>query len=85
MPNKRVSFSNNNKKVFCKAVPTRSQIRYASCISMVDGEQPKIVPKEFGDKSEIREFLDGDPHTDTKKLSGNAKVNEKSPEEKGQG
>ncbi|KAF3572201.1 hypothetical protein F2Q69_00058873 [Brassica cretica] len=69
MPNKRVSFSNINKKVFYKAVPTRSQIRYASCILMVDGEQPKIVPKEFGDKSEIREFLDGDPHTDTKKLT----------------
>ena len=45
---------------------------------MVSGEQPKIVPKkEFGDKSEIKEFLDGDPHSDTKKLSGNARVKEK--------
>ncbi|KAF3589650.1 hypothetical protein F2Q69_00030382 [Brassica cretica] len=77
MPNKRVSFSNINKKVFYKAVPARSQIRYTSCISVVNWEQPKIVPKKFGDKSEIKEVLDGYPHTDTKKLSGNAKVNEK--------
>ena len=35
MPNKRVSFSKINKKVFYKAVLTRSQIRYASCISVV--------------------------------------------------
>ena len=78
MPNKRVSFSNINKKVFYKAVPTRSQIRYASSISVVSGEQLKIFPKkEFGDKSEIEEVLDGDPHTETKKLSGNARVNEK--------
>ncbi|KAF3504322.1 hypothetical protein F2Q69_00042455 [Brassica cretica] len=77
MSNKRVSFSNINKKVFYKAFPTRSQIRYASCISVVSGEQPKIVPKEFGDKRGIKEVLDGDSHTDTKKLSGNAKVDEK--------
>ena len=44
---------------------------------MVKGEHPKIVPKEFGDKSEIKEVLDGDLHTDTKKLSGNARVKEK--------
>ncbi|KAF3569199.1 hypothetical protein DY000_02016183 [Brassica cretica] len=75
IPNKRVSFSNINKKVFYKAVPTRSQIRYASCISMVSAEHLKIVPKkEFSDKSEIKEFMDGDPHTDIKKLSGNAKL-----------
>ncbi|KAF3606170.1 hypothetical protein DY000_02046729 [Brassica cretica] len=36
MPNKRVSFSNINKKVFYKAVPIRSQIRYTSCISVVN-------------------------------------------------
>ncbi|XP_048603078.1 uncharacterized protein LOC106358564 [Brassica napus] len=78
MPKKRVSFSNINKKVFYKALPTRSQIRYASCISVVSGEQLDIVPKkELGKKGEIKEVLDGDPHTDTKKLSGNAKVNEK--------
>ena len=77
MPNKRVSFSIINKKVFYKAVPTRSQIRYASCILVVSGEQLAIVKKELGKKSEIKEVLDGDPHTDTKKLSGNAKVNEK--------
>nr|VDD09198.1 unnamed protein product [Brassica oleracea] len=78
IPNKRDSFSNINKMVFYKAASTRSQIRYASCISMVSGEQPKIVPKkEFGDKSEIKEVLDGDPHNDTKKLSGNARVKEK--------
>ncbi|XP_033131809.1 uncharacterized protein LOC117126804 [Brassica rapa] len=77
LPNKRVSFSNINKKVFYKAVPIRSQIRYASCISMVNGEQLKIVPKVFGKKAEIKEVLDGDPHTDTTKLSGNAKLNEK--------
>ncbi|KAF2597364.1 hypothetical protein F2Q68_00009587 [Brassica cretica] len=70
MPNKRVSFSNINKKVFYKAVPTRSQIRYASCILVVSGEQLEIVPKkELGKKGEIKEVLDGDPHTDTKKLS----------------
>ncbi|WZY99219.1 hypothetical protein YC2023_071548 [Brassica napus] len=78
MPNKRVSFSNINKKVFYKAVPTRSQIHYASCISVVSGEQLEIVPKtELGKKGENKEVLDGDPHTDTKKLSGNAKVKEK--------
>uniref|UniRef100_A0A0D3A8P3 Ubiquitin-like protease family profile domain-containing protein n=1 Tax=Brassica oleracea var. oleracea TaxID=109376 RepID=A0A0D3A8P3_BRAOL len=78
MPNKRVSFSNINKKVFYKALPTSSQIRYASCISVVSGEQLDIVPKkELGKKGEIKEVLDGDPHTDTKKLSRNAKVNEK--------
>ncbi|KAF2607885.1 hypothetical protein F2Q68_00043858 [Brassica cretica] len=33
--------------------------------------------KEFGDKSEIKEVLDGDPHIDTKKLSWNARVKEK--------
>uniref|UniRef100_A0A0D3CD53 Uncharacterized protein n=1 Tax=Brassica oleracea var. oleracea TaxID=109376 RepID=A0A0D3CD53_BRAOL len=78
MPNKRVSFSTINKKVFYKVVPTRSQIRYASCISVVSGEQLEIVPKkEFGKKGEIKEVMDGDPHTDTKKLSGNARVKEK--------
>ncbi|XP_013629211.1 PREDICTED: uncharacterized protein LOC106335276 [Brassica oleracea var. oleracea] len=56
MPNKRISFSNINKKVFYKAVPTRSQIRYASCISVVSGEQLEIVPKkELGKKGEIKE------------------------------
>ncbi|KAF2568671.1 hypothetical protein F2Q68_00026142 [Brassica cretica] len=74
MPNKRVSFSNINKKVFYKVVPTRSQIRCASCISVVSGEQLDIVPKkELGKKGEIKEVLDGDPHTDTKKRSGNAR------------
>ncbi|WZZ45106.1 hypothetical protein YC2023_041365 [Brassica napus] len=78
MPNKRVSFSNINKKVFYKAVPTRSQIRYASCISVVSGEQPETVPKkEVGKKGEIKEVLDRDPHTDTNKLSRNARVKEK--------
>ncbi|KAF3608813.1 hypothetical protein DY000_02049886 [Brassica cretica] len=78
MPNKRVSFSNINKKVFYKGFPTRSQICYASCISVVSGEQLEIVPKkELGKKGEIQEVLDGDPHTDTKKLSGNARVKEK--------
>ncbi|KAF2570514.1 hypothetical protein F2Q70_00001536 [Brassica cretica] len=78
MPNKRVSFSNINKKVFYKAVPTRSKIRYASCISVVSGEQLEIVAKkELGKKGEIKAVLDGDPHTDTKKLSGNARVKEK--------
>ncbi|KAF3577914.1 hypothetical protein DY000_02029786 [Brassica cretica] len=52
-----------------QVVPTISQIRYASCISVVSGEQLEIVPKkELGKKSEIKEVLDGDPHTDTKKL-----------------
>ena len=69
LPNKRVSFFNINKKVFYKTVPTRSQIRYASCISVVNGEQPIIIRKEFGEKAEIKEALVGDPH-DTKKLSG---------------
>ncbi|KAF2572103.1 hypothetical protein F2Q70_00002557 [Brassica cretica] len=44
--------------------------------SMVSGEQLEIVPKkEFGKKGEIKEVLDGDPHTD--KLTGNARVKEK--------
>ncbi|KAF3586777.1 hypothetical protein F2Q69_00027911 [Brassica cretica] len=74
MPSKRVSFSNINKKVFYKAVPTISQIRYASYISVVSGEQLEIVPKkELGKKGEIKEVLDRDPHIDTKKLSGNFK------------
>ncbi|KAF3574808.1 hypothetical protein F2Q69_00058624 [Brassica cretica] len=78
LPNKRVSFSNINKKVFYKTIPTRSQIRYASCISVLSREHPEIIlKKEFGDKSEIKEVLDGDPHTDTKKLSGKSKVKEK--------
>jgi len=78
MPNKRVSISNINKKIFYKAVPTISQIRYASRISVVSGEQLEIVPKkELGKKDEIKEVLDGNPHIDTKKLSGNVKLNEK--------
>ena len=45
---------------------------------MVSGEQQEIVPKkELGKKGEIKKVMDGDPHTDTKKLSGNAKANEK--------
>ncbi|KAF2565027.1 hypothetical protein F2Q70_00016925 [Brassica cretica] len=32
---------------------------------------------KLGDKSEIKEVWDGDPRTDTKKLSGNARVKEK--------
>ncbi|KAF2619333.1 hypothetical protein F2Q68_00039629 [Brassica cretica] len=40
------------------AVPTRSQIRYASCISVVSGEQLKIVPKkELGDKIMVKIIL----------------------------
>ena len=78
MPNKKVYFSNINKKVFYKVVPTRSQIRYASCISIVSREQLKSFPKkELDDKSEIKEVLDGDPHAYTKKLNGDARVNEK--------
>ncbi|KAF3602616.1 hypothetical protein F2Q69_00035821 [Brassica cretica] len=58
MPNKRISFSNINKKVFYRAVPTRSQIRYASCISVVSGEQLEIVPKkELVQKKSVK----GDP------------------------
>ncbi|XP_013594639.1 PREDICTED: uncharacterized protein LOC106302734 [Brassica oleracea var. oleracea] len=37
----------------------------------------EVFYKELGKKGEIKEVLDGDPHTDTKKLSGNVKVNEK--------
>ena len=78
LPYKRVSFSNINKKVFYNDVPTRSQIRYASCISVVSGEHLNFFPKkEQGDKREIKKVLDGDSHTDTKELSGNAKVKEK--------
>ncbi|KAF3509782.1 hypothetical protein F2Q69_00008850 [Brassica cretica] len=45
---------------------------------LVSGEQLEIVPKkELCKKGEIKEVLDGDPHTDTKKLSGNVKLNEK--------
>ncbi|KAF3512707.1 hypothetical protein F2Q69_00004366 [Brassica cretica] len=56
----------------------QSQIRYASCISVVSGEQLEIIPKkELGKKGEIKEVPDGDPHIDTKKLSGNVKLNEK--------
>ena len=78
LPNKRVSFSNINKKFFYKAIPTRSPILHASCISVVSGEQLKIVhKKELGDKSEIKEVLHGDSHTDTKELSEKAKVKEK--------
>ncbi|KAF2564642.1 hypothetical protein F2Q70_00016640 [Brassica cretica] len=55
-----------------------SQIRYASCISVVSGEQLIFFPKkQLGDKSEIKEVVDGDPHAYTKKLCGNARVNEK--------
>ncbi|KAF3521492.1 hypothetical protein F2Q69_00048035 [Brassica cretica] len=55
MPNKRVSFSNINNKVFYKVVPTRSQIHYASFISVVSGEQLEIVPKkELGKKGEMK-------------------------------
>ncbi|KAL0854636.1 hypothetical protein Bca101_059788 [Brassica carinata] len=78
MPNKRVSFSNIKKKVFYNTVPTRFHTLHASFISVVSGEHPKVVPKKvFGDKSEIEEVVDGDPHTDTKKLSGKARVNDK--------
>ncbi|KAF2573372.1 hypothetical protein F2Q70_00003111 [Brassica cretica] len=39
--------------------PGKSQIRYASCISVVSGEQLEIVPKkELGKKGEIKEVLD---------------------------
>ncbi|KAF2597405.1 hypothetical protein F2Q68_00010889 [Brassica cretica] len=75
LANKRVSFSNFNKMVFYKYVPTRSQIRYASCIKVVSGEQLKIFSKkELDDNSRIEEVLDGDSHTDTKDLNGNAKL-----------
>ncbi|KAF2614044.1 hypothetical protein F2Q70_00011633 [Brassica cretica] len=41
-------------------------------------KQLKIVhKKELGVKSEIKEVQDGDPHTDTKELSGNGNVKEK--------
>ncbi|KAF8110967.1 hypothetical protein N665_0077s0029 [Sinapis alba] len=78
MPSKRVSFSNINKKVFYKVVSTRFHTLHASCISVFSGERLKIVPKkELGKNCEIKEVLDGDPHTYTKKLSGNEKLNEK--------
>ena len=35
-----------------------------------------LLRRSFGDKVEIKEVIDGDPRTDTKKLSGNAMVNE---------
>ena len=74
LPKKRYSFSNINKKVFYQNFPTRSQIRYASYISMVSGEQLNFFPiKELGDKSEIKEVVDGDPHAYTKKLCGECK------------
>ena len=45
---------------------------------MVSEKQLKIVhKKELGVKSEIKEVQDGDPHTDTKELSGNGNVKEK--------
>ncbi|KAF8115518.1 hypothetical protein N665_0026s0061 [Sinapis alba] len=78
MPNKRVSFSNINKKVFYKAVPTRIPTPHTSCILVVSGSMLKVVPKkELGEKREIKEALDGDPHTYTKKHSGNVRVKEK--------
>ena len=46
LPNKRVFFSNINKKVFYKAVPTRFPTIHASCISVISVEQPKIVAKK---------------------------------------
>lgn len=78
MPNKRVSFSHINQNVFYQAVPTRFQKLHASCISVFSGEKLKVVPNnELGKNSEIKEVMDGDPHTDTHTLSGNAKVNVK--------
>ncbi|XP_056867063.1 uncharacterized protein LOC130512774 [Raphanus sativus] len=78
MPNERVSFSHINKNVFYQAVPTRFQKLHASCISVFSGEKLKVVPrKELEKNSEIKEVQDGDPHTDTHTLSGNAKVKEK--------
>lgn len=45
---------------------------------MFSGEKLKVVPrKELGKNSEFKEVLNGGPHTDTKKLSGNARVKEK--------
>ncbi|CAG7870339.1 unnamed protein product [Brassica rapa] len=46
MPNKRVCFSNINKKVFYKAVPTRSFSSHASRISVFDVEKLKKVQKK---------------------------------------
>ena len=47
LPNKRVSFSNINKKFFYKAVPTRFSTLHASkaenCSSVVNGERLKIA------------------------------------------
>ncbi|KAF8085069.1 hypothetical protein N665_0683s0011 [Sinapis alba] len=78
MPNKRGPFSNINNKVFYVAVPTRIPTMHASCISVISEAMPKVVPKkELGENSQIKEVLDGDPHTYTKKLSGNVRVKEK--------
>nr|VDD54007.1 unnamed protein product [Brassica oleracea] len=78
MPNKRVCFSNINKKVFYKVVPTRSSSSHASCISVFDVEKLKVVPeKEHGDKGESRLFSDEDPSTDPTKFRGNSRVKQK--------
>ncbi|WZY89338.1 hypothetical protein YC2023_046073 [Brassica napus] len=78
MPNKRVCFSNINKKVFYKAVPTRSSSLHASRISVFDVEKLKVVPKkEHGDKGESRLFFDEDPSTDPTKFRGNSRVKQK--------
>ncbi|KAF8113608.1 hypothetical protein N665_0047s0016 [Sinapis alba] len=85
MSNKRVSFSNINKKVFYEAVPTRILTLHASCISVISGAMLKVDPiseamlkvvpkREPGEKSQIKKVLDGDP---SKKLSGNIRVKEK--------
>ncbi|XP_013617458.1 PREDICTED: uncharacterized protein LOC106323970 [Brassica oleracea var. oleracea] len=78
MPNKRVCFSNINKKVFYKAVPTRSSSSHASCMSVFNVEKLKVVPeKEHGDKGESRLFSDEHPSTDPTKFRGNSRVKQK--------
>lgn len=79
MPNKRISFTNIDKKVYYRAVPTSKSMRIASSISVIDEcTRADASRGDLYDKCNVKEVLDGDISIKSHDYGGKAKKNLKS-------
>ncbi|XP_019090157.1 PREDICTED: uncharacterized protein LOC109128398 [Camelina sativa] len=77
LPNKRVTFSNIDDKVFYNAITANEAIRHGFCLVVEHEKKVEVmIMGESADKNEVNEVLDGDTHS-SKKSSTKVKKRDK--------
>ncbi|XP_010431304.1 PREDICTED: uncharacterized protein LOC104715609 [Camelina sativa] len=68
LPNKRITFSNIDDKVFYNAVTANEAIRHDSCLVVEHEKKVDVmITGESADKNEVNEVLDRDTHSSEKR------------------